>query len=544
MDIWTITCIFLILIFSITLSQTAFAETERLVIAARSYEQIPIYLNVGDELRFALGVNGGSNDDIKLTIFFPDGNEKSGMVYEKHSGSFVATSSGTYTFTFDNRFSLLSNKSVSFSYERTQNTFYIYVEDLPYYADYASNVVYDAIEYWKSSNPQLNFYVATSEQNADLKIQWVKEFGVERVGFAISNWFIEVGLGDSNCKGDWHPYSSDHVAYIMKHEIGHVLGLEHVSDRNSIMYPIAENTEWGLVEEEFSLTENYGQFVSFCTAKDVTAFWFDVETEDPTYGFDVYLVPSADSFHDWADGEPFRYYSSKECFGEGFLKYNGNCQGVRNSAGIFVIVNEKLSEPLTKITVQAEEIPLTVSREQSTSIKYPPQPEIIISEIIPQQPQQTPQQKQVQPKTSCGLGTILKDGTCVVDPTAKSNGGGCLIATATFGSELAPQVQQLREIRDNSLLQTESGRSFMESFNQFYYSFSPTIADLERENLVFKEVVKITITPLLSSLSLLNHVDMDSESQVLGYGISLILLNIGMYFVLPAIVIHRVRKFV
>jgi len=125
-----------------------------------------------------------------------------------------------------------------------------------------------------------------------------------------------------------------------------------------------------------------------------------------------------------------------------------------------------------------------------------------------------------------------------------SNGGGCLIATATFGSELAPQVQQLREIRDNSLLQTESGRSFMESFNQFYYSFSPSIADLERENPIFKEAVKLTITPLLSSLSLLNYVDMGSEVEVLGYGISLILLNVGMYFVLPAIVIHRVRKFV
>ena len=122
--------------------------------------------------------------------------------------------------------------------------------------------------------------------------------------------------------------------------------------------------------------------------------------------------------------------------------------------------------------------------------------------------------------------------------------GGCLIATATFGSELAPQVQQLREIRDNSLLQTESGSAFMKSFNQFYYSFSPSIADLERENPVFKEVVKLTITPLLSSLSILNYVDMDSEVEVLGYGISLILLNIGMYFVLPAFVIHRVRKFV
>jgi len=139
--------------------------------------------------------------------------------------------------------------------------------------------------------------------------------------------------------------------------------------------------------------------------------------------------------------------------------------------------------------------------------------------------------------------TITKSSQSPVTTTG-SKGGGCLIATATFGSELAPQVQQLREIRDNSLLQTESGRFFMESFNQFYYSFSPEIADFERENPVFKEVVKLAITPLLSSLSLLNYVDTESEVEVLGYGISLILLNVGMYFVLPAIMIHRIRKFV
>ncbi len=120
--------------------------------------------------------------------------------------------------------------------------------------------------------------------------------------------------------------------------------------------------------------------------------------------------------------------------------------------------------------------------------------------------------------------------------------GGCLIATATFGSELAPQVQQLREIRDNSLLQTASGTLFMDSFNQFYYSFSPIIADWERENPIFKEFVKITLTPMISSLSILNYVDMDSEVSVLGYGISLILLNVGMYFVAPAVVVHTLKK--
>ena len=123
-----------------------------------------------------------------------------------------------------------------------------------------------------------------------------------------------------------------------------------------------------------------------------------------------------------------------------------------------------------------------------------------------------------------------------------SIGGGCLIATATYGTELAPQVQQLREIRDQKLMKTESGQSFLNSFNEFYYSFSPAIADLERENPIFKETVKIVITPMLSTLSILNYVDVNSESEMLGYGISLILLNIGMYFAAPAIIILRFRN--
>ena len=124
----------------------------------------------------------------------------------------------------------------------------------------------------------------------------------------------------------------------------------------------------------------------------------------------------------------------------------------------------------------------------------------------------------------------------------QSNGGGCLIATAAFGSEMAPQVQFLRELRDNTVLQTESGTSFMTGFNQFYYSFSPAVADYERENPVFKEAVKLTLTPLLTSLTLLQYTDIDSESEMLGYGIGVILLNIGLYFVAPAVLIMAVRK--
>ena len=128
------------------------------------------------------------------------------------------------------------------------------------------------------------------------------------------------------------------------------------------------------------------------------------------------------------------------------------------------------------------------------------------------------------------------------EEVSENEGGGCLIATATYGSELAPQVQQLRELRDNKLLQTQSGSMFMKGFNDFYYLFSPKIADFERENLVFKETVKLAIAPMISSLSILNYVNMESESEVLGYGISLILLNVGMYLGIPATVIVAIKR--
>jgi hypothetical protein len=105
---------------------------------------------------------------------------------------------------------------------------------------------------------------------------------------------------------------------------------------------------------------------------------------------------------------------------------------------------------------------------------------------------------------------------------------------------MAPQVQQLRELRDNQLLQTEYGTAFMTTFNDIYYSFSPAIADMEREHPYFKEAVKLAITPMVSSLSLMENAN--SESEVLEIGLSVIALNLGMYLGVPAVVIVGIRK--
>ena len=140
--------------------------------------------------------------------------------------------------------------------------------------------------------------------------------------------------------------------------------------------------------------------------------------------------------------------------------------------------------------------------------------------------------------------TLSDDGITqaeeVSNEKSTEEGGGCLIATATYGSEMSQQVQQLRELRDNQLLNTESGSMFMGTFNDIYYSFSPTIADYEREHPMFKEAVKLAITPMISTLSLMENAE--TESEVLGIGISVIALNLGMYLGVPAVVIIGIRK--
>jgi hypothetical protein len=126
----------------------------------------------------------------------------------------------------------------------------------------------------------------------------------------------------------------------------------------------------------------------------------------------------------------------------------------------------------------------------------------------------------------------------------EESGGGCLIATAAYGTEMAPQVQFLREIRDNTVMSTNSGSSFMTGFNQLYYSFSPTIADMERENPLFKEAVRIILTPMIATLSIMTLAEEGNESEILVLGISAIALNLGIYVAAPAAVGFTTHRYI
>jgi hypothetical protein len=111
---------------------------------------------------------------------------------------------------------------------------------------------------------------------------------------------------------------------------------------------------------------------------------------------------------------------------------------------------------------------------------------------------------------------------------------GCLIATAAFGSELAPQVQELRLFREGIVLKTSAGSSFMNVFNTWYYSFSPSVANYERQEPWLQNTVKILINPLLGilalSTSIYDSLAFNSELGIVASGITASSLVGLLYF--------------
>jgi len=524
--------IIIAIVFVLLFPSNALAEESRVfTIPENSIQAFEIELEEGEKITYSIKLH----EDDEIVFSFEDPNSKVfsfGKINEFFDSSLLSEPEGIYTFVFDNSISLDESKHLDFEFTISKVKFDVFIDELPNSDIQIREILESSFDFWREQYSDLEFNIVETPQQANLNIQFVKDFGTEHIGYALGSSYMEVGLGDNGCRERWQPYSEKHVTHIVKHELGHILGLEHSQDPNDVMFSVNQGKEYGVINEEHVFSPGYGQFIPLCTDKEISAFSFKIETNDPKHGFDVYVVPSVTSFRDWSSGEPFSYYSASGCKDKDERTFFGECHGLTLGSGLLIVTDEEQTSSLTKINIK--------TRELSSDIDFPQ--EIVLSNTNIDQ--EIVDSDKIEP--TCGTGTILKDGQCVVDTSqtleSEPSRGGCLIATATYGSELAPQVQHLRELRDNKLLRTESGSIFMQSFNGFYYSFSPYIADYEHENPVFKGIVKLAITPMISSLSILNYVDMSSDQEVLGYGISLILLNVGMYIVAPAVIILEIRK--
>ena len=233
--------------------------------------------------------------------------------------------------------------------------------------------------------------------------------------------------------------------------------------------------------------------------------------------------------HTFTSGSPSDDVIGTE-FNSGMLEPGASAEWTPENVGEFTYFD--MIHPWMQGTIIVQEGGDKAHPEKETQTEEKVVEETIIEEVVDE-----PVKVEEVMKNLAAVEQVV-DEPVAAPQESSEEGGGCLIATAAYGSELAPQVQMLREIRDNQLMNTESGSAFMTTFNELYYSFSPTIADMERESPIFKEIVKAGLTPMISTLSIMESAE--SESEVLGLGLSVIALNLGMYIGLPAFGIVKV----
>lgn len=122
---------------------------------------------------------------------------------------------------------------------------------------------------------------------------------------------------------------------------------------------------------------------------------------------------------------------------------------------------------------------------------------------------------------------------------SEPDGGGCLVATAAYGTELAPAVQRLREARE-LVGRTEAGERFLEAFNAAYYAVSPAAADLARQSPALRAAAGALVYPAVASASLVEGAE--SEPQVAALGSAALLACALAYAGPPAALAWAARR--
>jgi hypothetical protein len=103
----------------------------------------------------------------------------------------------------------------------------------------------------------------------------------------------------------------------------------------------------------------------------------------------------------------------------------------------------------------------------------------------------------------------------------------CFIATATYGTPMAQEIQILRAFRDGYLLTNPVGRALV----AFYYKTSPPIAQFIAEHPSLKPIVRAMLVPALAMSTI-----------VVNNGVTLPLIVLGLVLIAVALAIWATRR--
>jgi len=247
----------------------------------------------------------------------------------------------------------------SSSIQKTDNTkldkYFLYVESIPASATNIENTVLSAVKFWES-RVDVKFEIVDSINDANLILKFVRELPGLYDGFVFNGKLVKIGLGNSNCHGNWHHFDEQTITLLVTHELGHVMGFKHSQDKNNIMYTIIGYAQYSQIKESYTLSPGESLFIQGCTLRPETSYHYEIFTDDSGKKIDYFFIPSKIEYQNFLNGKQFQYYSDPDCLGLNRSGQIGICKNVSDNAGLLLIAPRIENESQFSVKVLLQEI--------------------------------------------------------------------------------------------------------------------------------------------------------------------------------------------
>ena len=225
-----------------------------------------------------------------------------------------------------------------------------YIEPVPSYASPQVTDVVDSIVVILEKSPFYGMKIQRvySPADANLHISWIKDYGSHTVGEAIFKSVVKIGVGKTNCYGDWQAFDGSTVLKILWHELGHSLGFGHSNDPNNIMYYATDTRFVADYEKTKTLDEGEYTTIQFCNSG---LMGIEASTNSKYDGFYVYVLTPETNAGNFINNNQGRYYAS--CSREDLMSsYSDTCNVPDGSRLLLYNKNELLQFDAIRIDVK------------------------------------------------------------------------------------------------------------------------------------------------------------------------------------------------
>ncbi len=212
-----------------------------------------------------------------------------------------------------------------------------YIKPLPNYSTYDIEL----FDEYLNGRPEAGVKLTrvSDESQADFSIWWVKDYGPETLGVAYTKRTATIGLGSTNCAGDWQHFDNYTITKIAWHEIGHVLGYGHSDDPANIMYPtIPTRYTHDQDIENKVIPDGWYTVFTFCNGGKQ---YYSFETDKTKYGgFKFFVIPPETNPKQFvSEGIGLSYECNKS--DTGYFQVSGTCDVADGSKIIIYNTNDK-----------------------------------------------------------------------------------------------------------------------------------------------------------------------------------------------------------